>query len=268
MISALMQPAFVLVGASGGIFGLMGMCVADTVLNWRLLFLIFDQRPAVLAGRLQNMDDEESRDNESTIGEKLVGCSSNYNLYMRFVCGTLLCLDIFINSIVGFTPLVDNFAHLGGMAYGFLFSLSFLTQLPLGFVDPAQQRAPMIRFCQKVQIVTLRFFGTICVTVLLIVSSVLISESNGLYSPCLPCRYMSCVPFPFWVSEDKRWWNCDVCDGVYAQAYQWKGSTIINNLQMHCPQGYTKEIDISGLLYRDFDAVDEDLEIICRRECE
>jgi membrane associated rhomboid family serine protease len=268
MISALMQPGFVLVGASGGIFGLMGMCVADIVLNWRLLFLIFDQRPAVLEGRVQNLDDEEESDKEFKRREKILCCPRNYNLCMRFACGTLLCLDVFINALVGFTPLVDNFAHLGGMVYGFLFSLSSLTQLPLGFVDQAQQRVSGLRSCQKVRMFTLRFLGTICAMVLLVISSVLISQSNGLYSPCLPCRYISCVPFPFWVSEDKRWWNCDVCDGVYADAYRWSGSPIINKLQMHCPQGFTKDVDISSLMYRDFDAVDEDLELICRRECE
>jgi membrane associated rhomboid family serine protease len=265
MISALMQPGFVLVGASGGIFGLMGVCVADIVLNWRLLFLIFDQRPTLLAGRFQN---EENRSDQEAIKiEKRLCCPPNYNLCRRLACGTLLCLDILINSVVGFTPLVDNFAHLGGMAYGFLLSLSSLTQLPLGFVDQAQQRAPVLRFCQNVRIFTLRSLGTICVMVLLMISTVLISQSNGFYSPCLPCRYLSCIPFPFWVSEDKRWWNCDMCDGVFAQAYQWSGSPIISDLELYCPQGYTKNIDISDFMYRTFDTVDEDLEIICKREC-
>ncbi|KAG7374439.1 rhomboid family protein [Nitzschia inconspicua] len=266
MVSVLMQPGYVLVGASGGIFGLMGLCVADIILNWRLLFLIFDQRPDVIAGRLQMMDKEE--DNGNGRGKKCWCYPNNYNFCTRFVCGLFLCLDILLNSAVGFTPLVDNFAHLGGLFYGFLFSLSSLKQLPLGFIDHAQQNAPVLLLCHKMRQLFLRFFGTVCAAMLLMVSAVLVSQSTGQHSPCLSCRYISCIPFPFWVSEEKRWWSCDICRGVYAAIYKWEDQTYYGKLEMYCPQGYVKDVDIFDMQYQDFSVLEDDLESICQRECE
>jgi membrane associated rhomboid family serine protease len=266
MISALMQPGYVLVGASGGIFGLMGLCVADIILNWRLLFLIFDQRPEVLAGRLQTL--HESNEDENTTKTKKCGYfPSNYSFCMRFLCGFLLFFDIFVNSLVGFTPLVDNYAHLGGLMYGFLLSLTSLKQLPLGFVDQAQQKAPALRICHRMRQIFLRFFGVCCASVLLMISLVLISQSDGLYSPCLACRYISCIPFPFWVSEEKRWWSCSICEEVHADVYKFTNDIYYSHLEMFCPQGYVKDVDIHDMRYQDIDAINDDLDVICQREC-
>jgi membrane associated rhomboid family serine protease len=39
ILSAIFLPQYISVGASGGIFGLLGGCVADIALNWNLLFI-------------------------------------------------------------------------------------------------------------------------------------------------------------------------------------------------------------------------------------
>jgi membrane associated rhomboid family serine protease len=39
ILSAIFLPQYISVGASGGIFGLIGGCIADIGLNWRLLFI-------------------------------------------------------------------------------------------------------------------------------------------------------------------------------------------------------------------------------------
>ena len=39
ILSALFLPQYISVGASGGIFGLIGSCIADIALNWNMLFL-------------------------------------------------------------------------------------------------------------------------------------------------------------------------------------------------------------------------------------
>lgn len=164
---------------------------------------------------------------------------------------------------------MDNFAHLGGLVYGFLLTLSTVEQLPLGFVDQAQQSSPVFHICHKLRQLFLRFFGFISAAMLIMISVVLVSQSTGLYSPCLSCRYMSCIPFPFWVSEEKRWWNCDACTGVYVDnIYMRNGSPYFTELEMHCPQGYLKTIDIYNLRYQNYEALEDDFDVICQRECE
>ena len=39
ILSAIFLPQYISVGASGGIFGLIGGCIADITLNWKLLFI-------------------------------------------------------------------------------------------------------------------------------------------------------------------------------------------------------------------------------------
>lgn len=29
---------------------------------------------------------------------------------------------------------------------------------------------------------------------------------------CPNCRYLSCIPMPFWEPPDERLWNCDMCE--------------------------------------------------------
>jgi len=79
LLSAIFLPQFISVGASGGIFGLMGSCLADIVMNWHLLFSDF-------------VNESQKKRNHVII---LV----------------LLFLDIGGNSLLGMTPFVDNFTR-------------------------------------------------------------------------------------------------------------------------------------------------------------
>jgi membrane associated rhomboid family serine protease len=80
ILSAICLPQYISVGASGGIFGMIGGCIADISLNWNLLFL-------------KTATDGDTR---------------NRHFYVLLWLG----LDIVLNCILGFTPLVDNFTHL------------------------------------------------------------------------------------------------------------------------------------------------------------
>ena len=78
ILSALFLPRFISVGASGGIFGLIGACLADIILNWNLVF-----------GSQYNMKEMD---------------------FCRKVSMVIFLLsDVAINCLVGFTPFVDNF---------------------------------------------------------------------------------------------------------------------------------------------------------------
>ena len=79
ILSAIFLPEFITVGASGGIFGLIGACLSDIIMNWKLLFSNF-------------------------VTEN--GKKHNHVMVVIF-----LSLDIALNSIIGLTPYVDNFTR-------------------------------------------------------------------------------------------------------------------------------------------------------------
>jgi membrane associated rhomboid family serine protease len=77
ILSAIFLPGYITVGASGGIFGFIGACLADILMNWRLLFSDF----------------------VTEHGKK----------HRHVVVVIVLLLDIALNSIIGLTPFVDNY---------------------------------------------------------------------------------------------------------------------------------------------------------------
>lgn len=78
LLSAIFLPAYITVGASAGIFGLIGACLADICMNWGLLF------------------------NGFVNGEK-----KHRHTFVLMV----LLMDVIVNSLIGLTPFVDNFAR-------------------------------------------------------------------------------------------------------------------------------------------------------------
>ena len=77
ILSAILLPGYITVGASGGIFGFIGACLADILMNWRLLFSDF--------------------------------VNGNGKKHRHVVIVIVLFLDIALNSIIGLTPYVDNY---------------------------------------------------------------------------------------------------------------------------------------------------------------
>jgi membrane associated rhomboid family serine protease len=228
ILSAVMQPGFVLVGASGGIFGWIGVCVADIALNWKLIFLVLEQHHGT-------------------------------SIWRWICCLFWLIFDLIVNSLIGFTPFVDNFAHLGGLAYGFLIALSILERLPLGFFGQGMQ------FCYMLRIGFMRLIGLSLAAFLGVVSVVLLLTSDGTVSVCWKCRYISCVPFPFW-TEDK-WWRCDGCDAISGDVYFHPDGEHYAELDLFCPNGDIERLDIYDEKFTSTAELLVHLPTYCREVC-
>ena len=171
-----------------------------------------------------------------------------------------LLFDIVINCLVGLTPFVDNFTHLGGMVYGFLCGLSTIERLSTDFFGIATT------FWGRVRNVLIRFSGLIVsVILILITTAVLVNNDDG-KSPCPNCRYLSCVPFPPWAGEDDKWWYCDDCSMVTADAIL--DSSGYYSLSMSCPDGAIEQIDLSDQLVTDRQWIQKQLPTFCRKYCD
>ncbi|KAL7517394.1 hypothetical protein ACHAWX_002319 [Stephanocyclus meneghinianus] len=230
IMSAIFLPEYISVGASGGIFGLIGACIADICINWSLLF-----------SKHVNSSDEGTR-------------------FRHMKVLMWLLFDIVLNCLVGLTPFVDNFTHLGGMIYGFLCGLSTIERLSTDFFGIATSALTRIRN------LFVRFSGLILSVVLIMVTTAVLVESDGGASPCSSCRYVSCVPFPPWAGEDAKWWYCDDCSRVTADAKL--DSSGYYSLALTCPDGVIEEIDLSDELVTDRQWIRRQLPNLCRKHCE
>jgi membrane associated rhomboid family serine protease len=230
IISALFLPEYISVGASGGIFGLIGGCIADIIANWNLLF------------------SKELNQGESFKHVKVL---------------IWLMLDILLNVIIGLTPFVDNFTHLGGMVYGLLCGLSTLERLSKAFFGVKRG------LCSVIVGTFLRFFGVILSVFCIIITVVILAESDGKrISNCRGCRYVSCVPFPFWADSDNKWWYCDDCDLVSADARQSLSTDFYSSMNLTCPDGEEVFIDLTENRINDQQYLSKQLPKFCRDYCE
>jgi membrane associated rhomboid family serine protease len=177
--SSIFLPKFISVGASGGIFGLIGACLADICLNWSILF------------------------NQALAGKSII----RHGLIVL-----VLFFDILLNAVIGLTPLLDNFQHLTGMVLGFLCGISTIKRVSTNFLGEFQQWG----FFQRTKQLFRIYFGLVLSLFAIIGGIVLLMNGDGVTSPCPGCSVISCVEFPPWVSYNNRWWHCDDCSTVTA----------------------------------------------------
>mmetsp|Transcript_24179 Transcript_24179/g.46303 ORF Transcript_24179/g.46303 Transcript_24179/m.46303 type:complete len:203 (-) Transcript_24179:707-1315(-) len=171
-----------------------------------------------------------------------------------------LLFDIVINCLIGLTPFVDNFTHLGGMVYGLLCGLSTIERLSTDFFGIATT------FWTRLRNLLIRFSGLILSVVLIMITTALLVENDAGKSPCSSCRYVSCVPFPPWAGEDNKWWYCDDCSRITADAKL--DASGYYSLSMTCPDGAIEEIDLSDQLVTDRQWIRKQLPSYCRKYCD
>ncbi|CAJ1919024.1 unnamed protein product [Cylindrotheca closterium] len=147
VLSALFHPSGVSLGASGALFGLYGACLADIVVNWKLMFLVFKDHP---------------------------GVSKRY-LKLKRAC--FIFLEVIGNMAFGLIPMIDNFAHLGGVFYGSLIGYCILQPLPLSFFGKRKRSSSTCRS------VVSRFIAAAIMISAVAYSSVKLSQSDGITVP-------------------------------------------------------------------------------------
>lgn len=227
IVSAIFLPQFISVGASGGIFGLVGACVADIAKNRKLLFSDFINK----------------------------GRSKRQHVYVVLV----LVLDVFLNMLMGLTPYTDNFMHLGGFVLGFICASTMLSE-----VDIAGTKNN--RFRPRAVGVFSRFFGLLVCCVCIVAASVILFHGDGVTSPCKSCGVISCVSFPPWNDYDDRWYYCDDCGSVVAYGRKNPQSGEYVAIEMDCPRGNTIVFSLDGY-DNDKESLRENLPFFCRDKC-
>lgn len=231
ILSAIFLPEYITVGASGGIFGLIGGCVSDIFMNWNLLFNQF-------------------------VNEKGTRLSHARVLLV-------LAIDIVVNCLIGLTPFVDNFTHLGGMLYGFLCGLGTIQLVAPKFFQKDSADSPSC--CSKSKHFFFRFFGLIVSLSGIVVSSLVLMTGDGETNPCPSCTYMSCIAFPPWTGQGDKWWYCDDCARTTATGTMENG--IFSSLNVTCPNGKHEVLMVAESWPQDELGLEGMLPMLCREHC-
>ena len=227
--SATFMPEYVTVGASGGIFGLIGCCLADIVLNRRVIFSDFVNK----------------------------GKSRRHHICIIIT----LLVDLTINVLIGLTPMIDNFTHLGGLIFGFLCGLCLMDPMIFDSQKPRQV------FCFMDKISRFQMISSITSIAILVACITLLYMGDGVNSPCPSCKVLSCVPFPWWGS--KKWYTCDYdnCNKAVVQGVTLNGNGDITSVDMTCPNREQKiyYVNMSTVVIDTW--VQDSYVNICRKVC-
>lgn len=231
ILSAIFLPNMVSVGASGGIFGLIGACLADIYMNWGLLFNKF-----------------------------VNGKNNHVHVYVLLA----LLADIIVNSLIGLTPFVDNFTHLGGMIFGFICGTSTMQRISTDMFDDHKKTKT---FWTNAKSHFVQFLGIIVTLIIMIASFTILMQGDGVSTPCKSCKVFSCVEFPPWAGPSEKWWYCDECAGVTADARINPQTKQFDRLSLNCPHGDVYTMDIQSDMNTDREWLEKQLPKWCRAYC-
>jgi len=265
VLSAIFLPEYISVGASGGIFGLIGACLSDIVMNWKLIFSDF-------------VNERGSKKRHAMILlflflDIVVNCLlGEYMQRARMEEG----YDVFViahsypwhpplyarSLMKGITPFIDNFTHMGGMIFGFLSGMSTMERVSSDFFGVEEKRC-----WSTFKNIFARFFGLIISIAGIMAATIILLEGDGVTNPCESCSALSCISFPPWNPQDNRWWYCDDCSQVTAEARINPATGVFHALDMTCPDGTIETIDLSDLGSKDKAWLERNLPNFCRQNC-
>jgi hypothetical protein len=145
-----------------------------------------------------------------------------------FVFSVFIVRFICYEQILGLvTPFIDNWSHLGGIFYGACSAFSAIYAMPVGFFGVDTSNTTWA----KIRTFLIKFSGLIVTIVLIFSSTVWLAKSEPGEIPCEGCRYISCVPFPFF--QEDKWWYCDDCDGTSAKLFL--ENDVYVSMDLNCP---------------------------------
>lgn len=112
-----------------------------------------------------------------------------------------------------------------------------------------------------------RIFWGVFVVITICVSFAILMRGDGVTTPCKSCNVLSCVTFPPWADQDKKWWYCDECGSVNADARINPLTEEFDQISMNCPNGNIFVMDITPDMNSDRDWLEDRLPNWCRLHC-
>ena len=114
----------------------------------------------------------------------------------------------------------------------------------------------------------LRFFGIILTVLGMCTALAFLMNGDGQTSPCTSCDALSCVPFPPWGAYENKWWYCDDCGSITADARINSETSEFDQLSINCPDGEAVVLDIAENNFETDRAwLESMLPKLCRMHC-
>ncbi len=123
---------------------------------------------------------------------------------------------------------------LGGMIFGFMCATSTMQRISTEMFDNVRKKET---FWNTTKRNVSRYFGIIITVIAMVASFSILMHGNGISTPCKSCKVISCVAFPPWAGYDDKWWYCDDCGGVTADATINPDSGQFDMVSLNCPYG-------------------------------
>ncbi|CAN8315210.1 unnamed protein product [Cochlearia groenlandica] len=137
------------------------------------------------------------------LGAMLSELLTNWTIYAnKFAALLTLVFIIAVNLAVGILPHVDNFAHLGGFASGFLLGFVFLIRPQYGYFNqrnnPRGYAAPSAKSKHKPYQYVLWIASLVLLIAGYTAGLVVLLRGMDLNKHCSWCHYLSCIPTSLW----------------------------------------------------------------------
>jgi len=150
------------------------------------------------------------------------------------------------------------------MIFGFMCGTSLMRRVSTDMFEGQKRRTLWTTFKQHFS----RFFGIILTFVIMIASLLILVQGDGQSTPCKSCKAISCVAFPPWAGENNKWWYCDDCGGVTADARINAATNKFDQLSLNCPYGDIFTLAIENDMSTDRDWLENQLPKWCRSHCQ